>query len=253
MNDNTQVRSRSPSHDGGQFQLTNKTSSPSSHDCESVENAKNQKRPKHRFHRNLSVGSLKSMFTRKPKSSLIRSVSLVDPRNEIRTSNHNETFNTIPSNHSPPSTRTLLLNEESSYAASSKGSRSLEERYQEYFETTKCPTKQLCSTDIIINYGINDDFLHDNHEGNVFFNAILNAYYAQEYIRAQNSKMHKRIILNTILEDMYSRELSFVLLKKNPDSQSNEENQECYVIDDDVLILKRIRKALKQCVSNQIF
>ena len=255
MNDITQVHSHSLSDDDDKSQLTKKTSSQSFHECKSAENIQNEKRPTHRLHHGFSVPtSLKSMLKRKPKSSMNRTASLIVPRNErTSTSNHNETFNTVRSNHSSPFTRTLLLNEESSYASSSKGSYLLEERYQEYFETIKCPTKLLSPTDIVINYGTNNDFLHDYHEGNLFFNAILNAYYTEEYIRAQNSKMHKRIILNTILGDMYSRGCNFVLLKKNPDCESKEENQECYVIDDDVLILKRIRKALKQCDCNNVF
>jgi hypothetical protein len=77
-----------------------------------------------------------------------------------------------------------------------------------------------------------------DHDGNKTFYEILRAYYATKYSEAID-KTHRRILLHTILDDMYNRGFNFVWKNRQ---------EKCFALKDDLIILQNIRSALKQIV-----
>ena len=75
-----------------------------------------------------------------------------------------------------------------------------------------------------------------NHEGNQLFLAILHTYYSEMYENASSCITYRRLILNVVLDDMYSRGFRFLW----------RENGKYVKIHDNMVILKRIRKKLKE-------
>lgn len=76
-----------------------------------------------------------------------------------------------------------------------------------------------------------------DHGCNMTFHAILRTYYADRYSEATN-KTHKTILLNIILDEVYHRGFKFLWKSQKSD--------QCFVMKDEVIILKHIRLALKK-------
>ena len=77
-----------------------------------------------------------------------------------------------------------------------------------------------------------------NHEGNALFLAIIDAYYTDIYAEAV-SGVHRGIILNTAVDDIYSRAFKFVWRSKGKYS----------MLKDDDIILKKIKLLFKEIIE----
>lgn len=80
-----------------------------------------------------------------------------------------------------------------------------------------------------------------SNEGNRMFLDILQVYYAEMYKHASSCITRRRLVLNIILDDMYSRGFQFLW----------RENGHCYKIHDDMFILKKIGKELKETSNDK--
>lgn len=76
---------------------------------------------------------------------------------------------------------------------------------------------------------------HVGFERNLAFIEILRTCFVDMYFEAQ-SKTHRRILLNTILADMYDRGFRFLLEHKG----------KYHIIEDEIFILKKIRSVIRK-------
>ena len=101
---------------------------------------------------------------------------------------------------------------------------------QQEYHTKK---SSLSDTHILIDQQFGFDV---DHEGNDKFIAILDAYYTDMYAEA-DSKIHRGIILNTVIEDIYARGFKFVWRSSRGAYK---------VLNDDLVIMKQIKSLLKR-------
>ena len=84
--------------------------------------------------------------------------------------------------------------------------------------------------------------IDSSYEGaNRLFLDILNTYYSEEYARASSNKTQRRLILNVILDDMYTRGFEFMWY----------ENGNYQALENDMVILKKIRSSLVRETRSQ--
>lgn len=99
--------------------------------------------------------------------------------------------------------------------------------------------EQICTV-ITKNHVIidRDSGFDNSHEGNRLFLDILHTYYSEMYTDVSSSITHRRLVLNIVLDDMYSRGFKFIW----------KENGIYFKIHDETVILKKIREKLKQTI-----
>ena len=112
----------------------------------------------------------------------------------------------------------------------------MKDDFETCLNSTSKTEQKISDTHIVIDQKLG---FHIDHEGNDIFFAILDTYYTNMYAEVV-SEIHRGIILNTAIDDIYSRGFKFIWRSSSGALK---------VLKDDVIILKQIKSLLKRRVQ----